>query len=115
MLTGGACGALLVAVTSSNTSRDVRAGWVPDDTFAARLAQVRNHMGWNVKEAAQECGLPPQSWRNWESGHSPRDLLEVAQRISDRTGAQLAWLVFGRDGRQVCSYLPSALGELVPA
>ncbi len=73
-------------------------GWVPEDTFGSRLAQVRQRMGWNIKEAAQECGLPPQSWRNWESGHAPRDLAEVCRKISEHTGVSAEWLVFGQSG-----------------
>jgi hypothetical protein len=44
-----------------------RTGWVPDDsTFAARLALVRQRMGWNVKKAADECGIAVENWRRWE-------------------------------------------------
>ncbi len=100
----------------STTQGDVARGWVPDvSTFGARLALVRQRMGWNIKEAAEECGLPVASWRNWEAGKQPRDLVGVCRRISDRTGAQVQWLVFGSPSRQVCSYFPSALGELVAA
>lgn len=70
-------------------------GWRPDDTtFGARLALVRQHMGWgNVKEAALACGLPVASWRNWErDGRQPRDYVAVCMKISERTGADLAWL-----------------------
>ncbi len=76
--------------------------WIPDDSvFAARLAKVRNRMGWNAKEAAVECGLPPQSWRNWEAGKGPRDVVRVSRQISERTGVSLEWLVFGEVGRQM--------------
>lgn len=70
-------------------------GWRPDDsTFGARLALVRQRMGWgNVVEAANECGLPPASWRGWErDGRAPRDYMAVCARISTRTGVDLAWL-----------------------
>ena len=51
-------------------------GWRPDlSAFGARLALVRQRMGWNVKEAADHCRLPPQSWRSWEAGRTPRDLV----------------------------------------
>ncbi len=41
--------------------------WVPDtSTFGARLALVRQRMGWNLKEAALACQLPQGSWREWE-------------------------------------------------
>lgn len=71
-------------------------GWTADDsTFGARLALVRQRMGWgNVKEAAVGCGLPVESWRNWErDGRLPRDLIGVGRSISSRTGCDLAWLI----------------------
>ena len=71
-------------------------GWVAsDDTFGARLALVRQRMGWgNVKEAAIACGLPVESWRNWErDGRLPRDLFSVCRAVSERTGADLGWLM----------------------
>lgn len=71
-------------------------GWRPDDSeFGARLALIRQRMGWgNVKEAALACGLPVESWRNWErDGRIPRDFVAVCKAISDRTGVDLSWLV----------------------
>lgn len=64
-------------------------GWRADDsTFGARLALVRQRMGWgNVKEAALACGLAVESWRNWErDGRQPRDYVDVCRAISTRTG-----------------------------
>jgi transcriptional regulator with XRE-family HTH domain len=69
--------------------------WIPELNFAARLALVRNNMGWNAKEAALACGLPAQSWRNWESGKRPQDYETVCQRISARTGVDVDWLLRG--------------------
>lgn len=68
---------------------------MPELDFAARLALVRNKMGWNAKEAALACGLPAQSWRNWEAGKRPHDYIEVCQKITDRTGVSTEWLVLG--------------------
>jgi hypothetical protein len=72
--------------------------WIPDDNaFGARLALIRQRMGWgNVKEAATACGLPTESWRTWErDGVEPRGLLRVAKQIADRTGCDYGWLVGG--------------------
>jgi hypothetical protein len=76
----------------------VERGWVPsDESFSARLALVRNRLGWNMKEAALACGLPPSSWMHWESdGKHPRNYTDVCQTISARTGADYAWLALGR-------------------
>ena len=35
--------------------------WIPEDTFGSRLALVRQHMGWNMAEAARACDVDPQS------------------------------------------------------
>lgn len=72
--------------------------WIPDDsTFGARLALIRQRMGWgNVKEAATACGLPTESWRTWErDGVEPRGLQRIATQISTATGCDLAWLMGG--------------------
>ena len=73
-------------------------GWTPDDsTFGARLALVRQRMGWgNVKEAAEACKLPVQSWRNWERDNvAPRNIVDIAGIIADRTGCDYGWLLAG--------------------
>jgi hypothetical protein len=72
--------------------------WVPNvDTFGARLALVRQRMGWgNVKKAAEECGLPAESWRTWErDGVTPHRMVTIAIAIATRTGCDLDWLVYG--------------------
>ena len=72
--------------------------WIPAaDTFGSRLILVRQRMGWgNVKQAAQECRLPVQSWRTWErDGVTPRQIVDVARRISLRTGCSFGWLLTG--------------------
>lgn len=88
--------------------------WVPEDTFAARLALVRNHMGWNVKEAADECGIPEQNWRNWEAGRSPHRIHEKVRKIADRTGVDYRWLLAGGPlPRSRClSALPPVMGQM---
>jgi hypothetical protein len=82
----------------TSTESITRIGWTADDsTFGARLALIRQRMQWgNVKEAALECGLPPESWRTWErDGVEPRRLVDVAVQISDRVGCDLGWLIAG--------------------
>jgi hypothetical protein len=75
------------------------ASWIPDDSsFGARLALIRQRMGWgNVKRAALACGLPAESWRTWERDNvSPREILEIAEKISEHTGCDYGWLVGGQ-------------------
>lgn len=69
--------------------------WVPPSTFGSRLAQIRQAKGWNVKQAADACGLPDQSWHNWEDGRSPRDLTAVAQKIAKAVPCHYVWLMTG--------------------
>jgi DNA-binding XRE family transcriptional regulator len=71
--------------------------WVPEDSFGARLAQIRQTLGWNVKIAAETCGLNDQSWRNWEDGKRCRDLLDVAAKIANATGCDRQWLLMGQN------------------
>jgi hypothetical protein len=76
------------------------AGWTADDsTFGARLALIRQRMGWgNVKEAALACGLPVESWRAWERNNvAPRRYIEICRAISERTGCSFRWLAVGPD------------------
>lgn len=72
---------------------------MPDDsTFGARLALVRQRMGWNVKEASLACGVPQASWREWEfSARRPRELQDVCEQIAKRTGCDDIWLMTGRN------------------
>lgn len=75
--------------------------WTPSlDSFGTRLAVVRQKMGWNVKEAAIACGLPPENWRRWEqTGLEPRRMVTIAMAIATRTRVDLDWLVYGPDGK----------------
>ena len=77
-------------------------GWVPDvSTFGARLALVRQAMGWtNIKEAALACSIAPQTWRNWEAGRfEPRGLVNASMKIAGVTGVDYRWLAVGPDDR----------------
>lgn len=72
--------------------------WIPENTFSDRLIRLGRVMRWSAKEAALACGLPQQSWRNWELAESqPRNFQEVCRRIAERTGVSLAWLAVGEE------------------
>lgn len=81
-----------------STQPTLQESWIPNtETFGARLALVRWRMGWNQKEAALACGLSQASWRGWElDGRGPRDLAEVAAKISSRTGVDDYWILTGK-------------------
>jgi hypothetical protein len=108
--------------TAIETTTAQTTPWIPtDDTFGARLALVRQKMGWgNVKEAALACGLPPESWRTWErDGVQPRGLVDIAEKIADRVGCDFDWLlrgqrVPGRRGRQSTDGILAVAGRPRP-
>lgn len=82
----------------TTTTVERRSGWIADDsTFGARLALVRQKKAWgNVKEAATACGLPVESWRNWERDNVvPRRVVTIAKVISMATGCDYLWLLLG--------------------
>ena len=56
-------------------------------------------MGWgNVAEAAKACGLPVDSWRNWErDNRAPRRITVIAKQISTASGCDYLWLLLGSD------------------
>lgn len=87
------------------TTQQTRTGWIADaSTFGARLALVRQKRGWgNVQEAARACGVPTESWRNWErDGMDPRHKEVICARIADAAGCDYLWLMLGPldvDGR----------------
>lgn len=87
----------------SGEAAEAERPWIPDDsTFGARLALVRQRLGWgNVKEAALACGVPVESWRTWERDNvQPRAIVEVAEKVAERTGCDLDWLIRGRGGHK---------------
>ena len=91
---------MLPGMTTDAGTQQGAAPWTADaSTFGARLALVRQHMGWgNVKTAADKCGLPVESWRNWErDGVEPRRMTTIAMTIASASGCDYLWLVHGPD------------------
>ena len=81
----------------------------PSQDFGARLALVRQQAGWtNIRLAAIVCNLDAGSWRAWETQHRmPRNIVEVCEKVADRSGCSLIWLMTGR-GEPGGSIGPSA-------
>lgn len=87
---------MLCYMSESVSTAAPAAPWVPSDgTFGARLALIRQRRGWNVKEAALACGIPPQSWRTWEGGVMPHGsrYFAVCDQIARTVGCDYGWLV----------------------
>lgn len=70
-------------------------GWVPEDSFALRLAMTRFRLGVSQEEAAKRTGLKASTWATWETGARPRGMDLVVQKISDGLGVDRGWLMFG--------------------
>jgi hypothetical protein len=69
---------------------------IPEDTFGARLAIVRQKMQWNISEAAEACGLKAATWTLWEHEvNLPRNLYGVCSAIADASGFSYDWLLRG--------------------
>lgn len=80
-----------------------KTGWIPDaSTFGARLALIRQRMGWgNVEKAAKACGISTETWRSWErDNREPHRLVTIAKQIAGATGCDYLWLVHGPDRGQ---------------
>jgi transcriptional regulator with XRE-family HTH domain len=69
--------------------------WVPADTFGARLALIRQHLGLNIRQAADRCGVGEKSWRDWEDGVSPKRYEATCSKIAVATGCNVRWLKAG--------------------
>lgn len=71
--------------------------WVPKDTFGGRLILLRHALGaLTIQEAAEMCGQKTATWSTWERGSRPRKMDEVVQEISDATGVDRDWLMWGK-------------------
>jgi transcriptional regulator with XRE-family HTH domain len=89
-------------------------GWVPStESFGARLALVRNHLGLNVAKAAELAGEDDSNWQNWERGVKPRDMVEKARKISEALGCNFLWLLTGSsEAGKATPYYWGAYGNL---
>lgn len=69
---------------------------IPEDTFGRRVMLARSDAGnLTIDQAAKRCGLGAQNWSNWEHGRTPRDILDVAEAISEGLGVDRDWLLHG--------------------
>lgn len=69
--------------------------WIPADTFGTRLFILRKQKGMTVEAIARLCGVAHPTWTTWENGAQPRRLVEAVQKISDATGVDRDWLMWG--------------------
>lgn len=70
--------------------------WVPEDTFGARLALVRQKMHWNYEQAGALCGISSENWRQWEKGERrPQKMEAICHKIADASHCDYVWLIAG--------------------
>lgn len=105
-----------MALAYDDTPAAAEGPWIPVDTFGARLALVRQHLGLNVLEAAKRCELNDDSWRNWEAGKGVRNMDKVARKIADALNVDYTWLMAGGPIRSRCfaplSLVPAPAGQM---
>lgn len=70
-------------------------GWVPPNTFAARLTQLRDYLGLTIEQIAPLGEVSPATWSNWERGMRPSNLERAVAAISRNTRADARWLLTG--------------------
>lgn len=78
-------------MTTETTPR----GWVPSDTFAARLVLARHQRRLTQQEAADVCGVSRATWALWEGGAFPRNMPQVISKIAAGMGIDRDWLMWG--------------------
>lgn len=72
---------------------------IPEWTMGERFAKARKVRGMNQAQMAAELDVKESTLAAWESDRSkPRDLADIAQRWSEITGVDPAWLLGFRTG-----------------
>lgn len=68
--------------------------WTPEWTLGDRLRKIRRRFGISQTEFAEMIGQNPKSYSSWESDQAkPRQLVEVALKISVATGVPTPWVL----------------------
>lgn len=75
--------------------------YIPEDTLASRLVQLRHGLGLTQAEAAEKCDLDDGSWSNWERGARPRDMVDVVAKITDALHVDRDWLMWGQNRKDL--------------
>ncbi len=85
----------------ADVSEIPRSVWSPDlADFGTRLWATRRRLRWNRKRLSIAVGIPAGTLGQWERGEkSPRNMPEVVQAISDATGVDRDWLMWGETSR----------------
>lgn len=68
---------------------------VPHDTFGSRLVLLRHDLGLTQQQIADLVGVGRAAWNTWENGSIPRSQADIARKITDATGYDLKWLLYG--------------------
>lgn len=69
--------------------------WIPSDTFARRLVDIRHEKRLTVEQAAEATGLSPATWSTWERGAKPQKMDVVVAKIALGLRVNRDWLMWG--------------------
>lgn len=69
---------------------------MPESTFGFRLLHLRTSLHMTTEEIAHLCGIHPATWNTWEHGALPRNQGTAVEKISQATGVDAGWLLWGR-------------------
>lgn len=79
-------------------SNNTEGPWRPaGDGFGLRLWLVRRHTHKNKDEFTSLCGLKRGEVARWEEGSLPRDMARAVRQISQATGVDPVWLMYGEE------------------
>lgn len=72
--------------------------WRPEVEFDTRLRLIRNNLGererghrYTQAEFAELLGVKPGTYKTWEAGGDPEDIVGIAKLIEQRCNVPAAW------------------------
>lgn len=67
---------------------------IPRWTFADHLRKARQIAGMNQKDFAEQIGVKPSAYAQWEAGNNrPRDVVSIAKRVEMLTRIPASWIL----------------------
>ena len=71
--------------------------WIPSDSFGTRLRIVRHQKRLSAEQIGEVCGVTKSTVGDWERGSNPKNMAQIVLKISEATGVDRDWLMFGTD------------------
>ena len=89
---------MMTTQTETRAAQTETETWVPRDTFARRLVDIRHEKRLTVEQAAEVTGLSGATWSTWERGSHPRNMAQVVAQIALALRVDRDWLMWGEAG-----------------